>query len=100
MTCLFSLSHLLLVKIFSFLKVSDKKSLLQISTHIRKVASDPLLWQHVEVNKTKLAHEMTQFLSMPKFGLLVTFDMSELKVDFQDQTVIAKLLKYLYFLGK
>lgn len=97
MTCLLSLSHLLLVKIFSFLKVSEKKTLLQISTHIRKVASDPLLWQHVKVNKTMLAHEMTQFLSMPKFGLLVTFDMSELKVFFQDQTVIAKLLKYFYF---
>jgi len=78
------------------LKILDKNNLLYISTHIRKVASDPLLWQYVKVNKTKLFNNMTTFLTMPKFGLLLSFDMSELKVDFRDQAVIAKLLKYLY----
>jgi len=96
MAGIFSLSFSLLLKIFSFLRVSDKNTLLYVSTQIRKVASDPLVWQHVKVNKAKLASELKHFLSIPRFGLLVTFDISELKLEFSDKPVIAQLLKYLH----
>jgi len=89
-----SLSHILLVKIFSFLQISDRKTLLYVSSYIGKVASDPLLWQNASINKTKLAKKMEEFFSLKKFCLLISFDMSGLKFQFHDQSVISKLIKY------
>jgi len=95
MTVLCSLSHHLLIKIFGYLTVSDKKNLLKISTYLRKVASDPLLWQNVKVNKAKLAKNFADFLSISKFALLLNFDMSDLKLNFANKELVAKFLKYL-----
>ena len=95
MTVLCSLSHQLLIKIFGYLTVSDKKNLLKISTYLRKVASDPLLWQNVKVNKVKLAKNFAEFLSISKFALLLNFDMSDLKLNFANKELVAKFLKYL-----
>ena len=94
MTVLCSLSHILLVKIFSFLQISDRKNILYVSSYVGKVASDPILWQNASINKTKLVAEMDDFFSLKKFCLLICFDMSGLRFHFQDQSVITKLIKY------
>ena len=71
---------------------------------LAKVINDPILWTLAPVNKQKLTSgddqegikdNLKTFFSLPRYTLLFTLDLSNMKNHFIDKTVNIEFLKYL-----
>ena len=97
MNSLLSLAVPLLLNIFQYLALTDKKSLSLCCTYLRKIVSHPLQWSGAVIKKSLLRDErdLSGFLSISRYSLLLELDLSDLKYQFIDKTVANQFLKYL-----
>ena len=104
MKSILSLPVPILVKIFSCLSVTDKKKMSLMCSFLAKVISDPILWTLAPVNKLRMTSgedqedikdNLMMFFSLPRYTLLFTLDLSNMKNHFIDKTVVIQFLKYL-----
>ena len=97
MNSLLSLAVPLLLNIFQYLDLVDKKNLSLCCAYLQKIISHPLQWSEARIVKNHLKNELnfSRFLSIPKYSLLLQLDLSDLKYQFIDQTIVSRFLKYL-----
>lgn len=97
MKSIVSLGAPLLVRIFSHLSARDKKAVAASCVFLWRVMSEPLLWAGVTLDRRRLEQEgaVTELLSTPRYSLLASLNLSNLKYLFIDKTLIADFLKYL-----
>ena len=97
MNSLLSLAVPLLLNIFQYLDLVDKKNLSLCCAYLHKIISHPLQWSEARIVKKQLKNELnfSRFLSIPKYSLLLQLDLSDLKYQFIDQTIVSRFLKYL-----
>ena len=97
MNSLLSLAVPLLLNIFQYLDLVDKKNLSLCCAYLHKIISHPLQWSEARIVKNHMKNELnfSRFLSIPKYSLLLQLDLSDLKYQFIDQTIVSRFLKYL-----
>merc|ERR1712018_789169 len=97
MNSLLSLPVALLLNLFQYLNLNDKKSLSLCCSYLHKIISNPLQWSKARIVKKQLESELSlpRFLSIRKYSLLLELDLSDLKYQFIDQTSASQFLKYL-----
>ena len=97
MNSMLSLPVALLLNLFQYLNLNDKKSLSLCCSYLHKIISHPLQWSEARIVKNHLKSELSfpRFLSIPKYSLLLVLDLSDLKYQFIDQTIASRFLKYL-----
>ena len=78
--------------------MNDKKSLSLCCAYLQKIISHPLQWSEARIVKKHLKSELSfpRFLSIRKYSLLLELDLSELKYQFIDKTLVSRFLQYLH----
>ena len=97
MKSILSLPVPILHRILSQLPIQDKKNVSLVCLYLWKIISFPSMWSPAQVKSQQMCsvEKLTKFFSIPRYSLLLTLDLSNLKYPIIDKTVITQLLKYL-----
>ena len=97
MKSLLSLAVPLLLNIFQYLSINDKKNVILCCSYLRRILSHPLHWSGAVIKKNILKSEINlpRLLSISRYSLVRELDLSDLKYQFIDKTVANQFLKYL-----
>jgi len=95
MPCFLSLTPEILNRIIRFLRVEDKKNVMLVSTYMKKITKNPLLWKKDIFTQPVGSFNSLYFLRINRFSLISHFDLSGFNLGLNKKDNINLLLMYL-----
>ena len=94
MARLTSLPPTLLAHVLRFLDLPSRCVALLTCRHLARAGADPLLWEAVDLPRPLPSQGLSQLLDIPRFSLLRSLHLQDLKLDL-NHSLVAKLLRYI-----
>ena len=94
MARLTSLPCTLLARVLRFLDLPSRCVALLTCRHLARAGADPLLWEAVDLPRPFPSQGLSQLLDIPRFSLLRSLHLQDLKLDL-NRSLVAKLLRYI-----